>query len=74
MTPQQIEQYVDAASAALELNLKPEHRPGVLENFTRLAQLAAVVNAFPLTPEDEPAPLWSPGVPTGASTSGKPGA
>lgn len=60
MTPEQIEQYVDAASAAVGLPIKPEHRPGVLENFARLAQLAAVVNEFPLTPEDEPAPLWSP--------------
>ena len=60
MTPEQIEQYVDAASAALGMNLKPGHRPGVLENFTRLAQLAAVVNEFALTPEDEAAPVWSP--------------
>jgi len=61
MNPQQIEQYVDAAAAALDLNLQPAHRPGVLENFARLAQLAALVNEFPLTPEDEPAPLWRPG-------------
>ena len=60
MTPEQIEKYVNAAAQALDLNLKPEHRPGVLENFTRLAQLAALVNEFPLTPEDEPAPLWKP--------------
>ncbi|HEX4326383.1 MAG TPA: DUF4089 domain-containing protein [Burkholderiales bacterium] len=61
MTPDQIEKYVDAAAAALDLNLAPGHRPGVLENFTRLAQLAALVNEFPLAPEDEPAPLWKPG-------------
>ena len=60
MTPEQIEKYVNAAAQALDVNLKPEHRPGVLENFARLAQLAAVVNEFPLTPEDEPAPLWKP--------------
>ena len=60
MTPEEIEQYVDAAAVALELNLKPAHRPGVIENFTRLAQMAAAVNAVPLTPEDEPAPLWKP--------------
>lgn len=61
MTPQQIEHYVDAASAALDLNIAPAHRPGVLENFSRLAQLAALVNEFPLAAEDEPAPLWKPG-------------
>jgi hypothetical protein len=61
MTPEQTEKYVDAAAAALDLNLAPAHRPGVLENFARLAQLAALVNEFQLTPEDEPAPLWKPG-------------
>jgi len=61
MTPDQIEKYVDAAAAALDLPVSPAHRPGVLENFARLAQLAALVNEFPLTPEDEPAPLWEPG-------------
>ena len=62
MTPDQIEKYVDAASAALDVPVSAAHRPGVLENFARLAQLAALVNEFPLTPEDEPAPLWKPGV------------
>lgn len=61
MTPEQIESYVSAASAALELPITPSQRPGVIENFTRLAQLAALVNEFPLAPEDEPAPLWKPG-------------
>ena len=60
MTPQQIEQYVDAASAALALPISPAHRPGVIENFSRLAQLAALVNEFPLGAEDEPAPVWKP--------------
>ena len=60
MTPEQIEKYVDAAAAAIDLPISAAHRPGVLENFSRLAQLAALVNEFPLTVEDEPAPLWKP--------------
>jgi len=60
MTPDQVEQYVDAAAAALALPIAPEHRPGVIENFSRLAMLAAVVNEFPLGAEDEPAPVWKP--------------
>jgi hypothetical protein len=60
MTADEIEIYVDAAAAALDLDIEPAHRRGVIENFTRLAQLAAVVNEFPLAPEDEPAPLWKP--------------
>jgi hypothetical protein len=60
MTADEIEAYVDTAAKALNLNLQPAHRPGVIENFTRLAQLAALVNEFALTAEDEPAPLWKP--------------
>lgn len=60
MTADEIEAYVDTAAKALNLNLQPAHRPGVIENFTRLVQLAALVNEFALTAEDEPAPLWKP--------------
>ena len=38
----------------------PEHLPGVLENFERLAAIAAHINAFKLGPADEPAPVWRP--------------
>lgn len=52
--------YVVAAAAALELPIAPEHMPGVLLNFERLAAVAAVVNAFELGPADEPGPVWRP--------------
>jgi len=61
MTPEEIEKYVDAASIALRLPIAPAHRAGVLHNFAVLAQVAQAVDGFPLTPEDEPAPLWRPG-------------
>ena len=60
MTSDQVESYVDAAAAALALPIAPAHRPGVIENFSRLALLAAAVNEFPLGIEDEPAPVWKP--------------
>ena len=60
MTRDEIEQYVQAAAAALELPLAAAHLPGVIVNFERLAGIAALVNDFPLGPEDEPGPRWEP--------------
>lgn len=60
MTPAQTEAYVDAAAAALGLNLRRDHRPGVLRFFALAAEFAAVVEAVPLAPHDEPAVHFSP--------------
>ena len=60
MTQTEIEQYVTAAAAALELTVTPAQLPAVMLNFERLAGLAALVNAFPLGPEHEPGPRWEP--------------
>lgn len=60
MTREEIETYIRAASVALELPIAPVYLPGVVANFERLAGLAALVNEFPLHPEDEPAPRWEP--------------
>jgi hypothetical protein len=60
MTTDQMSAYIAAAAAAIDLPIAPEHMPGVLENFERLAGIAAQVDAFPLAPENEPAPVWRP--------------
>ena len=60
MTPEQVLAYVDAAAAALELPLAPEHRPGVLRYFALAAAFADEVQAVPLTPHDEPAVNFVP--------------
>jgi len=60
MNQDQIEKYVVAAAAALELPIAPAHLPGVIVNFERLAAIAASVNQFPLGAEDEPGPRWEP--------------
>jgi Protein of unknown function (DUF4089) len=60
MTPAQIEAYVDAAAAALELAIAPEHRLGVLRYFALAAAFADEVQAVPLTPHDEPAVNYLP--------------
>ena len=60
MTPAQIEAYVDAASAALQLPLSAEHRPGVLHYFALAASLAELLDAHPLGVDDEPAEAFVP--------------
>eukprot|EP00042_Codosiga_hollandica_P003671 m.933373 g.933373 ORF g.933373 m.933373 type:complete len:64 (-) comp196439_c0_seq1:161-352(-) len=60
MDAAQVETYVDAAAAALELPLAPEHRPGVLRYFGLAAEMAALVNGLPLAAQDEPAEAFVP--------------
>ena len=69
MTPAQIEAYVDAAAAALQLPLSPEHRPGVLHYFGLAAGLAELLSAHPLGIEDDPAEAF---VPISPSLGGRP--
>lgn len=60
MTPAQIEAYVDAAAAALQLPLSPEHRPGVLRYFALAAGMAELMAAHPLAITDDPAEAFVP--------------
>ena len=67
MTPAQIEAYVDAAAAALDLRLRPDHRAGVLRYFALAAEFAAVVEAVPLDPHDETGGAFLAGAADGAA-------
>lgn len=60
MTPAQIETYVDAAAAALDLPLRRDHRPGVLQFFALAEGMAALLEAVPLAPHDESALRFEP--------------
>ena len=60
MTPTQTEAYVDAAAAALDLPLRPDHRPGALRFFALAAEMAAVVDAVLLDAHAEPAVTFLP--------------
>ena len=60
MTPAQIEAYVDAAAAALQLPLSAEHRPGVLHYFALASTMAELVAAQPLAVTDDPAEAFVP--------------
>ena len=63
MTPQQIEAYVDASAVALNLNLRPEHREGVLRYFALAADMAALLDAVQLDAHVEPAVNFVPVMP-----------
>jgi len=55
----QLEALVDSSATALDLPLAAEHRPGVIEHFTRLSVVAQTVIEFPLPEETEPAPVFA---------------
>jgi len=52
--------YVDAAATLIGLPLDSAHRPGVVLNLERIAQMAALVMEFALPDETEPAPVFKP--------------
>ena len=58
--PFDVEAYVDAAARLVGLPLDPAHRPGVVVNIGRIAQMAALFMDFPLPDETEPAPIFEP--------------
>jgi hypothetical protein len=49
-----------AMAAALGLTLTPEQLPGVVMNLAIAARAAKLVEAAPLAPADEPAPVFVP--------------
>ena len=51
---------VDMAAALVGLPIDPEHRPGIVLNLERIAQMAALVMEFPLPDDAEPAPVFRP--------------
>ena len=59
----QVDQYLDAASAAIGMPLPAAHRAGIRLYFELAAGLAAQVNSFELPADADPAPLYLPGQP-----------
>lgn len=52
--------FVDQMALVLDLQLNPEYRVGVIENFIKIKAIAQLVNEFPLPPEIEAAPVFEP--------------
>ncbi len=55
-----ITEYVERTAQVLDLPLAPEHRPGIVDNFARIAAIAQLVTEFPLPEEIEAAPVFEP--------------
>jgi hypothetical protein len=51
---------VDRIAETIGLDIADAHRPGVIQNFERIAGLAALVMAFPLPDGSEIAPVFEP--------------
>ncbi|MGA7934262.1 MAG: DUF4089 domain-containing protein [Kovacikia sp.] len=58
--PTDLTEFVDQAATVVGLLLQPEHRPGVVENFTRIVAIAQLVNEFPLPEDTEAGPTFQP--------------
>lgn len=56
----QIAEYVDRMAELIDLPIDPEHKPGIIANMTRIAQVAQLVNEFPLPDEIEAATIFTP--------------
>jgi hypothetical protein len=59
-SPKNISVHPRASAELINLPLDPEHRPGVVVNFQRIAAIARLVTEFPLPPEVEVAPVFEP--------------
>lgn len=55
-----IAEYVAQMAHVLNLQLNPEHRAGVIENFTTIEAIAQLVNEFPLPDHIEASPIFEP--------------
>jgi hypothetical protein len=64
MERHEVEAYVDAAAAALDLTIAAEHRPAVVHYVELAATMAALVMPFRLGIDDEAAPVFAPIAPT----------
>ena len=53
--------HVDHMAAVLGLAIDPEHRPGVVANMARTAEIAELVTGFPLSDDAELAATFRPG-------------
>ena len=60
MTDAELDAYMDASVTVLGIAIAPEWRAAVRANLALSLRMAAVVAAFPLEDEAEPAPVFTP--------------
>jgi hypothetical protein len=59
MTPDPLNDFIDAAARALDLPIEPEWKPAIRANLEVTLRLAALVASFDLPDESEPAPVFA---------------
>lgn len=63
LPPFDAEAYVEQASRLVGLPIADIYRPGVVRNLELISRMAGLVMGLPLTPADEPAPVYVPAEP-----------
>jgi len=58
-TPDPLNDFIDAAARALDLPIEPAWKPAIRANLEVTLRLAALVSAFALPDEAEPAPVFT---------------
>ncbi len=58
-TADELDAFIEAAALALELPLEPEWKPAVRAHLAVTLRLGALVTAFELPDEAEPAPVFT---------------
>jgi len=53
-------EYVKQTAELLNLNIRPEYLPEVVDNFHKIAEIAVLVTEFNLPENIEPAPKFKP--------------
>lgn len=64
-----IDRWVDQTAAVMDLPLSPDHRPGVVDNASRIWAIAQLFLDFPLPETIEPAPVFDPTLGHASTTS-----
>lgn len=55
-----IKEYIEQTSLIIDLTIDPEFMPGVVDNLTRIAEIATLVTEFELPETIEAAPIFKP--------------
>ncbi len=55
-----IKEYIEQTSVIIDLPINSESMPGVIDNVTKIAEIATLVTEFELPETVEPAPIFKP--------------
>ncbi|MDJ0582881.1 DUF4089 domain-containing protein [Crocosphaera sp.] len=56
----QLKQYIEQTSIMIDLPIDPEFLPGVVDNLTKISEIATLFTEFELPENIEAAPIFKP--------------